>query len=327
LTERARGALAAAIAGCMFGSSYVATGFQLHGFTPLGGALWRSALGSIVLVAVIAWGARRSSKPATDGTPPPLAGVAPPLAGRLARLALLGVLGGLIFVTGMNVAVSHVGAAVTAFVAGMYAVMAALFAPAVLGESLTRRSVVGFGVALVGTALLAELSPSADTLVGLAAGGIGAVSYGLFMVLIRRWSVAISVGPAGVSLSAAVATTVGLGFVLGAFDPGGAGPTNAVPSVILATAWLAMVTAFGPLILTAALRRLEAGLVSSFLLLNPITATILAALLLDERPSPIQLLGGALVLVGMATTTDVVAVLRRRRRRPSLETDEAGSSA
>lgn len=36
---------------------------------------------------------------------------------------------------------------------------------------------------------------------------------------------------------------------------------------------------------------------AAFLLLNPITATVLAAALLGERPAPLQVAGGGLVLL------------------------------
>ncbi len=53
---------------------------------------------------------------------------------------------------------------------------------------------------------------------------------------------------------------------------------------------------------------------AAFLLLNPITATVLAAILLGERPSPIQLLGGILVLVGIALATGALSASAIRRR-------------
>ena len=213
----------------------------------------------------------------------------------------------------MNVAVSRVGATITAFVAGLCAILAALFAPVVLGERLARRAIAGFAVALVGTALLAELAPSAASLGGLAAGGMAAVSYGFYLVLVRRWSSAIQVGPVGISLASAGTATVALAIILAALDPHAALPTSSSASVIVATIWLVFVMAVGPLLVTAALRRIEAGLASSLLLLNPITATALAAILLHERPSPPQLLGGVLVLLGMAAATDLVGAVRRRR--------------
>jgi drug/metabolite transporter (DMT)-like permease len=227
---------------------------------------------------------------------------------------ILGLLGGFAFIIGMNLAVSAVGATITAFVAGLYAVLAALFAPVVLGERLQRRAIAGFAVALVGTALLAELAVNPATIEGLPAGGVAAVSYGLYLVLIRRWSAAIDVGPIGISLATSGTSTAGLVIVLAALDPGGALPAGSPSAeVVVATGWLALVTAVGPLLATAALRRIEASFASSLLLLNPITATVLAVILLAEWPSPVQLLGAGLVLVGIAAATDLPGTLRTRR--------------
>ncbi len=308
VNQRSLGVLQAAGAAVLFGSSYVATAFQLHGFTPLGAALWRSGLAALALAVIAALSAARSTKP-VSGPPPPR------FAARLARLAALGTLGGLIFVIGMNLAVSLVGATVTSFVAGLYAILAALFAPAVLSERLERRAAAGFILALAGTLLLAELGPSPDVLRGLAAGGMAAVSYGFYLVLIRRWSAAIQVGPVGISLATASASTIGLGIGLGLLDPRAALPFNGHSDVVVATIWLVFVTAFGPLLATAALRRIEAGLASSMLLLNPVTATLLSIALLRQTPSPPQVLGGILVLVGMAAATDLPGAIRRQRMR------------
>jgi DME family drug/metabolite transporter len=314
ITERTRGTIAAALAAVVFGSSFVATAFQLDGFTPLGGALWRSAFAAVILLGL---SFRMNIRSRT--LPHPRSRSTVPLAGRLVCLLVLGVLGGLVFVIGMNVAVSRLGATITAFVAGLYAILATLFAPIVLGERLARRAIAGFAVALAGTALLAELAPSADSVGGLAAGGIAALAYGLYLVLVRRWSSALQIGPVDVSLSIAGTSTMGLAIILVASDPQAALPTSVTPSVVIATIWLIVVSAVGPLLIATALRRIEASLASSLLLLNPITATVLAVILLHERPSPLQLLGGLLVLIGMAAATDLVGATRRRRAASRLE--------
>jgi drug/metabolite transporter (DMT)-like permease len=72
---------------------------------------------------------------------------------------------------------------------------------------------------------------------------------------------------------------------------------------MLAIAWLALVAAAGQALAVASLRRLPAARTAAFLLLNPITATILSAVLLGQVPTMTQLLGGALVLVGIAAAT------------------------
>lgn len=321
MTERSAGILASATAAALFGSAYVATAFQLQGFSPLGAALWRSSLATVVLaVAIVIVGVRGRRREPTgiegaEGAGRPAAaqraGLSP--ADRLARLLVLGVFGGLVFIVGMNVAVSTVGSTITSFVAGLYAITAALFAPVILGERLERRAVAGFVVALVGTALLAELGPSRSALVGLLAGGVAAVSFGLYLVLIRRWSRVIDVGPLGISLTTAGVAATGLAIGLGLFQPRSMLPSRVAPDVIVATGWLVFVTVSGPIFATIALRRIEAALASSLLLINPITATILSALLLAERPSAPQLLGGVLVLGGMAIATDLVGAVRRRR--------------
>jgi drug/metabolite transporter (DMT)-like permease len=313
VSERAVGALSAAIAAALFGSSYVATAFQLRGFTPLGAAAWRMGLAALVLVAVFAVQARGGR---SDGSAAAAPSSAYPLGARIARFVAIGVLGGLVFIVGMNQAVSMVGATVTAFVAGLYAITAALFAAPILGERLRTRIVVGFVVALVGTVLLAELAPSADALGGLLWGGLAAISFGLYLVLVRRWSKAIAVGPVGIAIATTAMSAIGLVVALALIAPGQLTPFRVTPEVAGATAWLVFVAAAGPLFTTIALHRIEAALASSMLLLNPITATILAALLLAELPSPPQLLGGALVLVGMAAATDLVGAVRRRRRIP-----------
>jgi DME family drug/metabolite transporter len=306
VTERARGILAAAVAATLFGSAFVATAFQLRGFTPLGAALWRSALAVVLLVVLSGWLARRRG-----GSPTQVLTV--PLRDRLWRLTVLGTLGGLVLIIGVNVAVSRIGATITGFLAGLAAVLAALFAPLVLAERLQRQAVAGFAVALTGTALLANLAPSSSGLEGLAAGCGAATSYGLFMVLVRRWSRVVQVGPETISLALAGVSTIGLVIVVAVSDPGGALPQSPTPTVAVATVWVIFVAAIGPLLIAAALHRVEASMVAPLLLLNPVTATILAAILLGERPTPSQFLGGVLVLVGMAAATDVIGVLRRRR--------------
>ncbi len=307
--DRAAGTSAAIAVAVLFGSSYVATAFQLRGFTPLGGALWRSAIATVVLTVIWGWRAWRRRHEARRRGPGARSGSAPPLAGRLARLLVLGLLGGLVFIIGMNVAVSRVGAAVTAFVAGLYAVLAALFAPLVLGERLPGGSIAGFLVALVGTALLAQLGASGEA-TGLAAAGMAAAAFALYLVLIRRWSASMQIEPLGIALVGAATPALGLALLLGLFRPSDAAPTSFPADAAVATVWLVFVAAAGPILTAVALRRIEARRASSMLLLNPITATVLAVIMLGERPSPPQLLGGLLVLAGIAVSSDVTGALR-----------------
>jgi drug/metabolite transporter (DMT)-like permease len=77
-------------------------------------------------------------------------------------------------------------------------------------------------------------------------------------------------------------------------------PAHPGTDALIATAWLVLVTAAGPVLGAVSLRRIETRLASAILLLNPLSASVLAVLLLGERLSPLQIAGGVLVLAGMA---------------------------
>ena len=221
----------------------------------------------------------------------------------MVRLLVLATLAGPLFLASMNLAVAHVGAAIAAFVAGLYAVMSAVIAPVLLPERLTLRVFAGFVLALVGTALLAELDPDGTDIAGMGWGILAALSFALYLVLARRWSASYRLDGLTVAFAnCALAAVVLGGFVL-ATDPALLAPVNPPVEAIVAMGWLAVVAALGPVLMVASVRLIEAARSAAFLLLNPITATILAAVLLGERPSPLQLAGGVVVLLGMAVAT------------------------
>jgi DME family drug/metabolite transporter len=306
-TRRHRGELFAALAAMGFGSAYVATSFALTAFEPVPAAAWRSLLAAVAVGAFIAArGLRGRATP--DRTPS--AGVAamaadvnPDPAARMVRLLVLAFFAGPLFLASMNLAIAHVGAAIAAFVAGLYAVLSAVIAPVLLPERLTPRVLAGFVLALLGTALLAELDPSGTDLAGMGWGLLAAISFALYLVLARRWSSAYRLDGLTVAFSTGVLTA----FVLGGFvlltEPGLLVPADPPVEAVVAMAWLAAVAALGPVLTVASVRLIPAARSAAFLLLNPITATVLAVVLLGEHPSPLQVAGGALVLLGMAAAT------------------------
>jgi drug/metabolite transporter (DMT)-like permease len=104
-------------------------------------------------------------------------------------------------------------------------------------------------------------------------------------------------------------------YALLAGDPGIWAPVR--PEAVAAVVWLAV----GPGMLAAMLvvrgmQRLPARRASAFLLLNPPTATIGAWLLLDERLTPTQLVGGGLVLVAIAGASGLLRARGVRAVRP-----------
>ncbi|MFM2106301.1 MAG: hypothetical protein RL338_1333, partial [Chloroflexota bacterium] len=300
------GAALAAGAALLFGTSYIATSVALVSFSPAAIGGWRGAGAALLLALVAVVRARSRDRRPPAGGPGPRPALIPDRR-TLARLVVLGLLGGPGFVLGMNLAVAGSGATIAAFVAGLYAVLAAVMAPLVLGERLGSGALAGLAAALVGTALLAELDLAGPAIPGIVAGLGGAVSYAFFLLLSRRWRPAVIGAPgeaspgAGLSgervtLAVFLVTALALlpASVLG--DPAATVPVAPAPLALAGLAWLAI----GPsllanLMVQGSVRRVPARRTSSLLLLNPLTAALLAALLLGERLEPTQLVGALLV--------------------------------
>ena len=278
----------------LYGSSYVATAIALRSFTPLAVAAWRGLVGAVVLGALLMLPALRRQLPARLGI------------GDLSRLIVMGLLGGAAFTLAMNAAVGITGATVTAFVAGLYAVLAAALAVPLLGERLERSTLVAMLAALFGTALLADLTLTVETVAGIGLGLVAAASFGLYLVLTRGWARRRGLSGVAMGLSSLTMTGVaGIAAVVLAGEP--MLPPVARTDVLLAIGWLAL----GPgvvaaVLVVAGMQLLPARLASVFLLLNPPTAAVLAFVLLGERPSALQLIGGACVLLAMAAAAGML---------------------
>lgn len=289
-----RGGIYAGLAAVLYGSSYVATAIALGSFTPLTVAAWRGVLSALLLAAILALPAMRSHRPRRIPR------------GDLGRLLLMGLVGGAAFTLAMNAAVSITGATVTAFVAGLYAVLAAALAIPILHERLERSTLVALLAALLGTVLLAELTLDLETLVGIGLGLVAAASFGLYLVLSRGWARRRGFSGAVLGLaSLSMTAVVGLAAVALTGEP--MLPSAPRSDALLALAWLAV----GPGVIAAVavvagMQLLPARLASVFLLLNPPTAALLAFVLLGERLSALQVIGGALVLIAIAAAAGMV---------------------
>jgi DME family drug/metabolite transporter len=287
------GGLSAALAAVLYGSAYVAIAIALDGFTPIGVALWRGLLGALALGLVLSLPHLADHRPHRLGRP------------ALARLGVLGLTGGGIFVLAMNVAVALSGATITAFVAGLYAVAAALLAIPLLGEPLERRTVVAMLAALAGTALLSDVVSGGGQPVGIAMALTAATSFGLFLVLSRRWSASYGLsGPVVGVASLAISALVALCLALVSGDRVAVGQPGA--SAVLAVGWVALGPgALASVLVVIGMRRLRAQTASLLLLLNPPTAALLAIVLLGERLGPVQVAGAALILGAIGSASGI----------------------
>jgi probable blue pigment (indigoidine) exporter len=303
------GTLAAAGAAILFGAAYPATAIALRSFSPIGIAAIACVLALPVVLGLAAVGL--VPRPRIRGLTGPA----------LLRLIVLAALGGLLFIAAANVAVALSGPTVTGFVAPLYAVAAAVFAVPILGEPLRARTVGAFAIALVGTALIAGVGPGAETLTslaGVALGVLAAVSFGLYIVLARRWS-----GPYGLDGTlVTIASLTGRGpflllieLVVGSGPLVPPSPDPAAVVALLSIAFGASSTA--NLLLLASVRRVPAARTSAALLLVPVSSAVLGAVLLADQLTPVQLVGAALIVIGIAIASGAVDEIRPMRARAS----------
>jgi len=205
--------------------------------------------------------------------------------------------------------IEAVGAGLATVLGNLQVVLVALVAWLLLGERPGARLVAAIPVAIVGIVLISgvleEGAFGRDPVLGVVFGGLTALAYTVFLLVLRRGNADLR-RPAGplfdATATAAVVAAVG-GWILGELDPWPGWPAQGWLVVLALTAQVA-----GWLLISVSLPRLPAAITSVLLTIQPVGAVLLAMALLDEDPSALQLAGVALVLAG------VVAVALGRRR-------------
>ncbi|CAN5222490.1 DMT family transporter [soil metagenome] len=192
-------------------------------------------------------------------------------------------------------------------------VFVAILAYLFLGEKTSPLSFVGILVALAGTVLIAQDGSAGGTAIfGNALALLGAATFTVYVLVGRsQRSAAEPVGVLPYSIvlySAAAATLASAALLAGDGLWGYSGET---------WFWLIVIT-LGPQILghtvfNWALGYVEASVVSSAVLAEPVIASVLAWLVLDEAPGVATIIGGVIVLTGLSF------LLRGRQSPPSTE--------
>jgi drug/metabolite transporter (DMT)-like permease len=206
-------------------------------------------------------------------------------------------------------AVLLVGAGLATVVANFQVVVVAGLSWVLFGERPDRRLVAGVPLGLGGAILISGVldrdAYGDDPGLGVAFGLVAAVAYSGYLLLIRQgnrhgrrtWGSLLDA-----SVTAGVAALLA-GMVIGdlVLLPG-----PAAFGWLLAVALTSQVAGYG--LINLSLPRLPAAVTSVLLLAQPVITVAAAALLLGERPSPLQLLGVVALLVGV-----LVAAGPRRR--------------
>jgi drug/metabolite transporter (DMT)-like permease len=200
--------------------------------------------------------------------------------------------------------IADVGAGLATVLGNLQVVLVAFAAWVVLGERPERRIVVAVPVVFAGAVMISGVLESGgygrDPVRGTVFGLLTTLAYSAFILVLRQVNRDVR-RPAGPLLDAtavsAVVSTVA-GALLGEVDLVPSWPSHG---------WLALLAltsqVLGWLLISVSLPRLPAALTSVLLLVQPVGAVALAMLILDERPSPLQLGGVAVVLAGICVAT------------------------
>jgi drug/metabolite transporter (DMT)-like permease len=205
-------------------------------------------------------------------------------------------------------AIADVGAGLATVLGNLQVVIVPFAAWAILKERIERRILLALPLVCSGIVLISGALETgaygADPARGVVFGILTGITYAGFILVLRQGSGDLRrpAGPLADATAVAALACLVVALALG---------TDIVPSWP-AHAWLVLLAlssqVLGWMLITTSLPRLPAALTSVTLTIQPLGSVILGVVLLGERPSALQLLGGGCVLAGL------VALAAGRRR-------------
>lgn len=206
--------------------------------------------------------------------------------------------------TAWHYAIGAVGAGLATVLANLQVVLVGLLAWVSLRERPAPRLLASIPVVLGGVVLISGVIGSGaygeDPLLGVVFGVLTALSYALFILVLRQGNADLR-RPAGplfdATFSAAILCALG-GLALGRLDPV-PGPQSQAWLITLALTSQVL----GWLLISVSLPRLPAALTSVILTLQPVGSVLLGVILLGESPSAVQATGVAVVIAGVVLAT------------------------
>lgn len=228
--------------------------------------------------------------------------------GLLPRAAALGVLLSVHWFT-FFYAITHASVAVALVLVFLAPVLAALGAARLLGEQLTPSILVALGLSLVGTVLVVAGTVKVDT-GGVLAGLVSAATLAT-MIIVGKPVAEVIGGMATATAQMTVAAVVLSPWMVASVAdvPWEAPNLPSAMDFVMPVVILGFVlTGLGMLVSWWVIARLPVATVGVLSYLEPATAVLWAALVLDQRPQPLAWLGVGLVISG-----GVSVALRSRR--------------
>lgn len=276
----ARTLAAIAVALLTWSSAYAAIAYSLASFTPGEVAFCRLAIGSVCFAALLA--IRRAPLPARRDWP---------------QLALLGVIGLSVYHLCLNYAETRIASGTASILIALVPAATAAVSAIWLHERLSARALTGLGVALLGVLLVVLASGKEVKFQPMAALVLLSVlASAIFFVgqkpLFARNSML------GVTAFTFFAGTLGaLPFAGGLVSALRLAPWSHLGALI----YLGIAPTFiGYLAWNIALHRASASQLSSFIYFSPPIAVLIGWLWLDEHPGLWTLVGGVIIVVGVA---------------------------
>lgn len=263
-----------AIAPAIWGTTYIVTTEFLPGYAPVTVAMLRALPAGLLLLLMV----RRL-----------------PTGIWWARVFLLGALNFSIFLSMLFIAAYRLPGGVAATVASIQPLLVIFLAGLVLASRIHFLAVAAAVIGAVGVALLVLTSSARLDPVGVLAGLAGAGAMACGTVLSRKWKPPVPL----VTFTAWQLTAGGILLVpvALAIEPAIPVPTA---SDLLALAWLGLIGMAATFALwLRGIARLEPAVVSSLLLLSPVTAVLLGWLFLGQTLTPLQMAGAAMVIASI----------------------------
>ncbi len=199
-----------------------------------------------------------------------------------------------------NHAIAEVGAGIATVLGNLQVLFVALTAWVLLRERPERRFLIALPVVMAGVVMVSGLAGGAAAGIHPLAGvgyGIGtSVAYAAFLLIMRRTSAGMphAAGPLAEATAGAALGSLLLGLAFGGLQVHIPWPSFW---------WLLLLSltsqTIGWLLITSSLPRLPAAISSLTLLLQPAAAIVLAAAVLGEKPSLIQVAGAVVVCGGV----------------------------
>jgi len=258
--------------------------------TPLGFATWRALFGAILLTVVLAV-LRQRGRPF----------IGPRQVPRRAAAALaVAAAAGVVLNLAIFIAYGRITVALALLAFYTYPAIVAVVALVIERRRPDRVEFLALGLALGGMALvvLGQLDPAAGLVVdglGLGLALLAAVAQTVYITTSRGYTAVPTEQAATILLWIAALAFVAIGLAAGSFDAIGEPFRSPAAWPYLLVAGL-LGAGFPSLLFLVAIRLIGPVRTGILAMLEPVTGTVLAALILGETLGPIQVVGGVLVI-------------------------------